>query len=99
MKIERSDGHYLAGRIRTLLNLLQHVSSELRGITGKAPPKAIALTAERFEAVNVLRELCARYGDNDWADDLHLADVLDKHLLRHLDAESDDDTEDTCSPE
>jgi hypothetical protein len=28
-----------------------------------------------------------RHGDNDWPDDLHLADVIDKHLARHLGGE------------
>ena len=41
---------------------------------------------EREVAVAALRELCGEYGDNDWADDLHLADVIEKHLRRHLDA-------------
>jgi hypothetical protein len=32
----------------------------------------------------MLRRVCAKFGDNDWSDDLRLADVLEKHLLRHL---------------
>ena len=35
---------------------------------------------ERQEAVLALREICAEFGDNDWLDDLHLADVINKHL-------------------
>jgi hypothetical protein len=31
-----------------------------------------------------LRNLCRDFGDNDWDDDLHLADVVEKHLGRHL---------------
>lgn len=31
-----------------------------------------------------LRILCEDFGDNDWGDSLHLADVVDKHLGRHL---------------
>ena len=31
-----------------------------------------------------LRRVCAEYGDNDWSDDLHLSDVIEKHLERHL---------------
>lgn len=40
---------------------------------------------EREAAVAVLRRLCEEYGDNDWPDELHLADVIEKHLGRHLD--------------
>lgn len=39
---------------------------------------------EREAAIAVLRDLCEEYGDNDWHDDLHLADVIEKHLGRHL---------------
>lgn len=40
---------------------------------------------ELSEARAVLRRLCEDHGDNDWPDDLHLADALDKHLGRYLD--------------
>lgn len=42
------------------------------------------LQEERAETVMQLRELCAEFGDNDWPDELHLGDVIDKHLGRHL---------------
>lgn len=39
---------------------------------------------ERADAVACLRTVCEAFGDNDWPDDLHLADVIQKHLARHL---------------
>jgi hypothetical protein len=36
------------------------------------------------ETVKVLRQVCEQHGDNDWPDDLHLADIIEKHLWRHL---------------
>lgn len=39
---------------------------------------------ERERAVAALRDVCAEHGDNDWADNLSLADAIEKHLLRHL---------------
>ena len=42
------------------------------------------LPAEREMAVSVLRRVCTEHGDNDWSDNLHLADVIEKHLARHL---------------
>lgn len=39
---------------------------------------------EREGAVSQLRSLCAKFGDNDWDDDLNLADVIDKHLGDYL---------------
>jgi predicted secreted protein len=46
--------------------------------------KIAELHAERLAAVIALRELCAEHGDNDWPDNLHLADVIEKHLAKHL---------------
>lgn len=47
--------------------------------------KVAQLTAEREEAISVLRSLCEDCGDNDWEETLHLADIIDKHLGKHLD--------------
>ena len=40
---------------------------------------------ERYQVIASLRRICESHGDNDWDDNLHLADVIDKHLARHLD--------------
>lgn len=45
----------------------------------------VRLRLELSEARSVLRRLCEDHGDNDWSDDLYLADALDKHLGRYLD--------------
>jgi len=39
---------------------------------------------ERIDVVAKLREICGEFGDNEWSDDLHIVDILDKHLQRHL---------------
>ncbi len=44
------------------------------------PNKELSLRKERAEVVACLREICDVYGDNDWPDDLHLADVIEKHI-------------------
>jgi hypothetical protein len=43
---------------------------------------------ERSSVVSLLRSVCAEHGDNDWPDNLHLRDVLEKHLFNHLDIEA-----------
>lgn len=43
------------------------------------------MIAERADAISTLRRVCGTYGDNDWPDDLHLSDIIDKHLADHLD--------------
>jgi predicted secreted protein len=48
------------------------------------PMTAEQLLLERTEAIAMLRIVCAEHGDNDWPDRLHLADIIDKHLAKHL---------------
>lgn len=55
---------------------LKHLGEEERDKTG--------WVVERAEIVHMLRMICEEHGDNDWPDDLHLADVIEKHLWRHL---------------
>ena len=43
-----------------------------------------AWVSERTAAIDVLRRLCETHGDNEWPDDLHLGDILEKHLERRL---------------
>jgi len=40
--------------------------------------------SEREEAISRLRDACEEHGDNDWDENLHLADIIEKHLIRHL---------------
>jgi chromosome segregation ATPase len=40
--------------------------------------------ARLVDARLALRSICAGFGDNDWPDDLHPQDVIDKHLWPHL---------------
>lgn len=40
------------------------------------------LRREREVAVAMLRIKCAAYDDNAWPDNLHLADIIEKHLAR-----------------
>ncbi len=38
---------------------------------------------ERAQAISVLRDICP---DNDWPDDLHLADIIEKYVRPHMPA-------------
>lgn len=44
------------------------------------------LTEEREETIKMLRIICKDHGDLDWQDNLHLTDIIDKHLGKHLDS-------------
>jgi hypothetical protein len=39
---------------------------------------------ERQQAIAALLEVCKEHGDTGWDESLNLADVIDKHLGRHL---------------
>lgn len=39
---------------------------------------------EREGAIAMLRIVCNDFGDKEWDEKLHLADIIDKHLARHL---------------
>ena len=49
------------------------------------PAVAHARAVSEIETTRAaLRRVCEEHGDNDWDDRLHLADVVEKHLARHL---------------
>jgi len=66
----------------TLRECLKHLD-----IGGNLEARYAALAAERRATIAALRGVCEEYGDNDWSDDLHLADVVEKHLHRNLRAD------------
>jgi hypothetical protein len=53
---------------------------------GYDTPEAMSVkwVKEREEAIAILRRLCREHGDNHWEPNLHLADIIDKHLGDHL---------------
>jgi hypothetical protein len=85
-KRERS---YLEGRRRAYIDMLMRALEALGYRAHKA--KVGLLVAEMEEAKQSLRDLCERHGDNDWRNDEHLADIIEKHLGRYLDTPSSTD--------
>ena len=75
---------YIEGTRHVWRRLLQEACQHL-GVDDAGAGQARWLL-EREEARARLRELCAEFGDLDWDDSLHLADVIDKHLGKHLHA-------------
>lgn len=76
---EAEEKAYVRGQRAVWCDLLRQAVRAL-GADGDAERWRI----EREETVAMLRQVCEHHGDNDWPDDLHLADVIDKHLWRHL---------------
>lgn len=71
---------YLQGRTAAFHIMLTTILRELPA----AESSHARLLAERTATLLLLRDICATYGDNDWPDDAHLADVIEKHLIRNL---------------
>ena len=78
---ETEETLYMEGNRAAWLQIFQEAARMLG--YDKVPNAALA--AERESAVAMLRQVCREHGDNDWPEDLHLADVIEKHLWRHLD--------------
>jgi hypothetical protein len=70
------------GERAALVGLLGHVLGRL-GYDDIAARQAWWVK-ERESAIATLRELCRDFGDNDWPEDLHLTDIIGKHLADHL---------------
>ncbi|KKM67974.1 hypothetical protein LCGC14_1465690 [marine sediment metagenome] len=73
---------YEEGRRMGLLHVLGAVLREL-GYDDPSAGQAVWIL-QREATVAALRQVCEDHGDNDWPDNLHLADVIEKHLHRHL---------------
>lgn len=75
---------YLQGARAARVAMLRQLFDQLGYDTPTMPTAAWIL--EREGAIAQLRILCGRIGDLDWGDQLHLADIIDKHLGQHLGA-------------
>jgi hypothetical protein len=73
---------YVQGKRRAVLSMIQHCAREL-GVDLSETVR-VPWLVEREEAVQRLRDLCREFGDLDWPEHMHLADVIDKHLGNHL---------------
>lgn len=82
---EAEERAWMEGQRAAYARIMGECLPHLDGDTRDAAKWAL----ERAAAVAALRELCRDFGDNDWPDGLHLADVIEKYLGRHLHAEDD----------
>lgn len=79
---------YMAGRTRVYLNQFVEASREL-GYENPSLWKAKKFIIEREETIVILRNLCEKYGDNDWGNNLHLGDIIEKHLEPYLEEKNE----------
>lgn len=79
---EQNEESYEEGHKRAYRSMLRSCCREL-GYDDPEASKA-AWIVEKEEIKATLREVCADFGDTDYSDDLHISDVIEKHLHRHL---------------
>lgn len=80
---ENEERIYMDGEASTLKNMITYCQNKLRAYGIKLKTKD-EFDQERIEIISLLRMHCDEYGDNDWDDNLHLSDIIDKHLMRHI---------------
>jgi hypothetical protein len=81
--VDETEAIYLAGRRAAWRSVLHHAIREL-GYKDDWFTSPARMIAEREDAIAALREVCGEHGDNDWPNDLRLADIIEKHLATHL---------------
>jgi hypothetical protein len=79
---ESEEQDYIRGSRQVWVQLLEQCCREL-GLKSDEASKA-SWISERERTVAILRQICGIWGDNHWPDNLHLADVVEKHLWRTL---------------
>ena len=82
---DQLDQRYNEGQRAAWSRMLIHCKGEL-GYGAPDSRSVEAFIIEREAAIAQLRSLCEAFGDNGWEPSLHLADIIEKHLGRHLHA-------------
>jgi hypothetical protein len=81
-----SEQDWIDGNRAAYLRMLQECLREL-GVDDPAAGQA-RWVVEREATIVMLRQVCERFGDNEWQPELHLADIIEKYLWRNLEASS-----------
>lgn len=75
-----SELDYVKGSRAAYRSMLQHCLREL----GYEKATGHEWILEREAAIASLRSLCEDLGDNDWPENLHLSDIIEKHVAPHI---------------
>lgn len=79
---ESEERAYIQGQRAVWLSVMRVAIRELCDDGIDLDP--VTMLAEREAAIAALRDVCEDHGDNDWDEDLHLADIIRNHLQKHL---------------
>lgn len=79
MSEEEEEKIHIEVRASALKEIIVHCQGKLRSL-GVELKTDEQFSPERIDIIQTLRSLCKDHGDNDWTEDLHISDILDKHL-------------------
>lgn len=77
-------GEYTANTLRKKAAYRQILRTCMEGLSDDPEAVGTRWVQERTDIITVLRDLCKEHGDNNWPDDMHLGDVISKHLVPYL---------------
>jgi hypothetical protein len=81
---EEQEKYFILGKIRTFQTIIIDCQNALTGLGVKLKSKN-EFDQERIDVIKTLRSACGEIGDNDWSDDLHISDIINKHLVCYVD--------------
>jgi hypothetical protein len=82
---EANERGYVSGHRAATMYMIRHLLREILPEPHASPEVTLArLVTEREQTVLTLRSICEEFGDNDWPENLHMPDIIEKHLARHL---------------
>ncbi|HMJ86923.1 MAG TPA: hypothetical protein VK504_27280 [Vicinamibacterales bacterium] len=83
---ERDERKWVEGEQAAYRSMLSHCLQGLTTYDQNATPEVRATRLELLhsETIAALRAVCDEFGDNEWYDNLHPRDIIEKHLRRHL---------------
>ena len=77
---------YIEGETNALKEIIVNCQHKLRGL-GVELKTSEQFSPERVDIIKTLRSLCDEHGNNDWDENLHISDILNKHLNLFVEGE------------
>lgn len=74
---EKQEESYNNGYRAAWLNIGKQAKSELGA-------SEVDFSIERAQVIEFLRSVCLEFGDMEWDENLHIVDILNKHLFNHV---------------
>jgi hypothetical protein len=84
---EDQEKYFILGKGKAFKKIIIDCQNALAGLGIKLKTKD-EFDQERIDIIDTLRSVCGEIGDNDWDDDLHISDIINKHLVCYIDPDA-----------